>query len=228
MIVVCWLFQGHGFDRRRVMTYGPEHVRALGSMLRRHGGHELLCITDQPEAVQAAGVAPGVAAVAMPREVAALPRYYPKLWAFSRELGDFIGERYASIDLDAVVVDDLAPVLDTGDDFLVWDQARGEPYNTSLFALEPGARSHVWERFTVELGEAAELAVGRPTGDQCWLGHLLGPGQPTFSEAAGVIQYRPSLHRADCPPGAKALFMCGPYRPDLEATESTWVKEAWR
>lgn len=225
MIVLCWLFQGHGFDRRRVMAYGPEHVRVLAAMLRRHGGHQLVCVTDQPEAVQEVGVD----AVAMPAEVAALPRYFPKLWAFSRACGDFIGERYASIDLDAVVVGDLAPVLDTADDFLVWDQARGEPYNTSLFALEPGARAEVWDRFNEQAAEAAERTASfRWTGDQSWVAWVLGAGQRTFGEDAGVIQYRPTLHRAGPPAGARALFLCGPFLPDLEAAHSQWLREAWQ
>lgn len=225
MIFVCWLFQGHGFDRRRVMSYGPEHPRVLASMLRRHGGHELICVTDQGAAVRAAGVT----TVALPPEVAALPRYYPKLWAFSREFGDFIGERFVSIDLDAVVVGDLAPVLDTAHPFLVWDQARGEPYNTSLFALEPGARAQVWERFTVEAAAEAELLAGfRWTGDQSWVGWALGGAEATFGEGAGVLQYRPSRHRAAPPEGARAVFLCGPYRPDLEAQESAWIAESWR
>lgn len=232
MIFVCWLFQGHGFNRDRVMTYGPSHVRVLANMLERAGGHRLLCVTDQPARVER--VLPIGDVVELPAEVAALPRYYPKLWAYSKAFGEIVGERFASIDLDAVVVEDLAPVLERapgtpGHDFLVWDQARGERYNTSLFALTPGARAEVWDRFTVEAGDTAEAVVGRPTGDQCWLGYILGPGQATFSEASsGVLQYRPKAMRAARPEGARAFFMCGPYRPDLEAALSPWVREAWR
>lgn len=224
MVFVCWLFTGHGFNRDKVMRYGPQHVATLARMLSRHGSHELLCVTDQPKEVQAAGV--GV--IPMPPEVSALPRYYPKVWLFSDELAGIIGRRFGSIDLDAVVTGDLGPVLDTNDDFIIWDQAKGEPYNTSLLAMEPGARPEVWDRFTVEAGDAAQIAVGRPTGDQCWLGHFLGPDEATFSEDTGVLQYRPSKHRASKPEGVRAAFMCGPYLPDVEAKSSEWVREAYR
>ena len=223
MIFVTCLFTGHGFDRDRVMTYGPRHVAVLANMLRRHGGHELVCVHDGQD------LPAGVTGVQMPDNVAALPRYYPKTWALSDALGHVIGETYAAIDLDVVIVADPAAALPADVRFASWDQARGEPYNSSLFVLEPGARREVWDRFSVEAAEKAErTATYRWTGDQSWIAHVLGPGECTFGEDTGILQYRPSKHRAACPEGARALFMCGPYRPDLEAEHSEWVREAYR
>lgn len=225
MIFVCWLFHGRRFDRSRVMRYQPEHVRVLASMLRRHGGHDLVCVTDQAAEV---GQHSGVRVIDMPAEVSALPRYYPKLWAFSREFGKQIGQRFASIDLDVVITGDLAAVLEPFREFGVWDQARGEHYNTSLFVLEPGARAEVWEQFDLDATAQAEANASRWTGDQSWVGHVLGADQPTFSEAVGVIQYRPSLHREARPANCLAAFMCGPYIPDIEAKQSAWVRGAYQ
>lgn len=223
MIFVCTLFRGHDFDRTRVMRYGPEHVAVLASMLRRHGGHELWCVNDGTF-----GLPPSCRGVLMPDCVSRLPRYYPKLWLFSEAFGTVVGTRFAAIDLDVIVTGDLAPVLETRHDFLIWSQARGEPYNTSLFTLEPGARSQVWDLFTVASAVEAEKYARRWTGDQSWVAHVLGRGMATFGEETGVLQYRPKMHRAACPAGAVALFTCGPFRPDLEAERSAWIEEAYR
>ena len=65
MMFLCWLFRGNDFDRNKVMTYRPEHVRTLAAMLRRHGGHDLVCVSDMS--------VPGVRVVPMPDAVAAPP-----------------------------------------------------------------------------------------------------------------------------------------------------------
>ena len=219
MKFVCWLFRGNGFNRSKVMSYTPEHVRVLQAMLERHGGHELICITDQGREVSNAGVK----VMDMPEEVSGLPIYYPKLWAFSETFGAAMGERFASIDLDVVLTGDPASVFpDT--DFAIWDQAKGELYNSSLFALEPGARKEVWDRFTPEAAERAKTNAMRWTGDQSWIGEVLGDGEETFSQDDGIIQYRPSLHRERPAGNGIAYFFCGPMRPDTESVASPWIR----
>lgn len=222
-LFVCHKWRGHGWKQHRVVRYHAAHVNTLASMLRRHGGHRLLCITDDP-----GGIDPLIEVVAMPENVAALPSYFPKLWAFSREFGQIVGERFTGIDLDTVITGNPGPLTERDGDFIIWNQAQGEPYNTSFFTLEPGARAEAWERFTLEGGLEVERKVGRPTGDQCWLGYVLGPGEKTYSQADGLIQYRPKRHRERPEPHGLAYFLCGPYDPAEEAKVSAWVADAYR
>lgn len=218
---VCFLWRGRGFWQH-VASYGPQHVRVLARMLARHGGHRLTCIHDGVELPE------GVAGVRMPAEVAELPNYLPKLWAWSPAFHDRMpADRCAFIDLDVVVLDDLAPVLTTEAPVRLWDSARGEPYNTSLFTLERGHGHAVWQSMTVERVAAAQAQASRWTGDQSWVAHVLGPDLPTFGEATGVIRYRPSIHRSAPPVGTRAAFLCGPRAPDTERTYSPWIAQTW-
>jgi hypothetical protein len=221
MLFVCWLWRGRGFDRE-VVRYHRGHVEVLRNMLRRHGGHDLVCVTDDLD-----NVPDGVTGVILPRDVAALAAYYPKLWAFSPEFHSIIGERFVSIDLDVIIAGDLAPVVAGDDDFLVWSKAAGEPYNTSLFALKPGCRTQVWANFSGRAAVTASLTIRRWTGDQSWVAHVLGPREKTFGEETGVIQYRPH-HRAQKPAGLRAAFACGPYDPITEQTLSPWVAQEYQ
>ena len=187
-------------------------------MLQRHGGHSLTCINDGTFKIPA-----GVSSIIMPAKVAALPDYLPKLWAWSRQLHNIVGERFASIDLDVVIAGDLAPILQGGP-LRIWNHAKLELYNSSLFALDPGYGNQVWDRLTPADLQRARQAAAYWTGDQSWIGYVLGRGCSTFSEAEGVIQYRPKFHRQAMPRGMLAGFLCGPYEPMSEAEKCPWLK----
>jgi hypothetical protein len=224
MRFLTFLWHGHGFWKRTAV-YSSRHVVTLASMLARHGGHTLACATDRPDLM------PGhVAAIALPPAVSGLPDYGPKLWAFSPELHAAMGERFAVIDLDVVLAGDPAVALAPfkAEPVAIWNKAAGEPYNSSLFVIAPGACNAVWERASPAAIAAAKAAAGRWTGDQSWIAHVLGPGRPTFGEETGIMQYRPKLHRDTKPAGLIAGFMCGPYEPFDEATRSPWVKAYYR
>lgn len=218
MKFVCWLWRGKGFWKT-VARYDEGHVRTLASMLERHGGHDLVCVQDGSFDL------PG--SIIMPEHVRSLPDYLPKLFAWSPEFHDLIGERFASIDLDVVVTDDLGPLVDGNEPFVIWDRANQEPYNTSLFALEPGFHNQVWTGLTPERIADARKHAAYWTGDQSWVAHVLGPDEPTFGEVDGVIQYRPTKHRSAPPAGMKAAFLCGPYEPRSESLHSEWMKDAY-
>lgn len=190
-------------------------------MLKRHCDAELVCVHDGNF-----WFPPNVNRIRMPDEVAALPDYLPKLWAWSRDFHSIIGQRFASIDLDVVLLGDFRPLLSTNDPILIWDAAKGEPYNSSLFALEPGSGTEVWNRLSPAAVEEAKRTAGYWTGDQSWVAHVLGDGVQTFGEADGVIRYRPSLHRYAQPEG-KAVFFCGPYDPMTERGDSEWIDRNW-
>jgi hypothetical protein len=168
----------------------------------------------------------GVDGISMPPAVATMPDYLPKLWAWSPEFHALVGRRFASIDLDVVVLGDLAPVLETHAPFRIWDSANYEPYNSSLFVLEPGFGQAVWTGFSPEKLAAARARARYWTGDQSWIAHVLGQRQETFGENTGVIRYRPALHGRE-PRGAKAVFFCGPYDPAIEGEQNSWIRQHW-
>lgn len=220
MKFVCWLWNGRGFWKD-VAKYNEGHALTLRTMLERHGGHELICVHSD-------AFSPPGASIRMPAEVAALPNYLPKLWAWSPQFADLMGERFVSIDLDVVVTGDLAPVLQSNAPLRIWNQAAGEPYNTSLFALEPGYGHEVWTEMSLGAVTQAVAQRQRWTGDQSWVAHVLGPNEETFGEETGVIQYRRIYHAKEQPSGMKAAFLCGPYEPISESEISPWIKRAYQ
>jgi len=220
MDFLCFLWRGSGFWQR-VATYDVRHVAVLARMLTRHGGHRLTCAHDGVELPE------GVGSIRMPEHVASLPNYLPKLWAWSPDVHERMSRRFACIDLDVVILDDLEPVLATAAPIRLWNSARGEPYNSSLFTIEPGHGHDVWSTMTPGRVAAARARATRWTGDQSWINHVLGPGLPTFGEETGVIRYMRSLHAHHPPPGTRAAFLCGPMAPDTEQNFSRWIARSW-
>lgn len=218
---VCWLWRGRGFWNA-VARYEAEHVRVLASMLGRHGGHRLTCVHDGSFEMPA-----GVKSIVMPRDVAALPDYQPKIWAWSPEFHQLIGERFASIDLDTVILGDLAPVVETDAPIRLWGDAMGEPYNTSLFTVEPGFGNAVWDRYSPEALERARGRAARWTGDQSWVAHVLGPNMPALSHEGSLLRYAQRRNRQGVPIGTRAVFFCGPFCPRTESDHSRWVRQNW-
>ena len=221
MRFVCSLWRGKGFWKE-IAKYDGEDVKTLASMLDRHGGHKLTCIHDGTFEIP-----DNVSQVTMPRSVSALPDYQPKLWAWSKDLHEQIGERFAHIDLDVVILADLSRLIDTDDNIIIWDEAKDELYNTSLFVLTPGHGNEVWERLSPSEIDRAKSKAIKWTGDQSFVAYVLGSNIKTFSEFDGVLRFRPNKHRDNEPKQALAVFFCGPYHPKTEQSLSNWVLKHW-
>ncbi len=229
----CFLWDGREHrNPERQIAYGGRHVQALRRMLIRTQSEpfRLFCVTDRP----AAELEPGACCIPLPSEVAILPSFYPKLWAYSDAFAKALygagwSGRVLLLDLDVIIVGDLSPLFSRSESFIIWDQANGELYNTSAVMMQPAVRARVWNEFDLHEARAREAQMKtksqRFIADQGWLASVLGQGQPTFSECDGLLQYRPSKHKDEPQPGGLAYFMCGPYDPATE--QSAWIREAW-
>lgn len=220
MRFLCSLWRGRGFWKG-VAKYDESDVAYLANALERYG-HTLTCITDEPIEVENQA---RVQTIAMPPEVAKLPDYQPKLWIWSPELHEQIGEPFAHIDLDCVILADPAKVFHPKHPLQFWDWAKKEPYNTSLVYIMPGHGNEIW----VNRGRIEEAKKNWPywTGDQSLVGWTLGLGQHTFGPADGIVNFSTVTTSFKEPPrGARVVFFCGPLKPRDWADKVKWVKDA--
>src|SRR5690606_38537773 len=251
MQFTCMLYRGHDFDKPNI-GYDVQDVLDLQHMLKQNGGHTLQCVTDGNF-----DLPPDIPQIIMPPEVAAMPNYLPKLWLWSAEFHAQQTSRQtviAYLDLDCIVLRDPAPLAEGVDDVRIWDWAKDELYNTSFFVLRAGHHNEVWDR----RGQvnAARATLTRWTGDQSFVGYVLGPGMPTFTMADGITHFRKSFHgpvrtskkdrreekyRRVCAghggeptvpigpvvaPDATLVFFCGPAKPRNFVDSVFWIKAA--
>jgi hypothetical protein len=234
--IACWKWKRTttGHQLPHVVDYGPEHVHTMQSMLERNVTvpYRFVCITDDPT---------GLDCETIPLwEVYEAGGCYHRLRAFSPEISEILGNRFCWIDLDAVIVDNIDPILSIEDDFAIHQYAyKGKPeqhYNGGLVIMSAGVRAEVWDAFhptaspriIARMNEEKRL-IG---SDQAWISHVLGPGERTLGPADGVYEAMPmeksrsSRNDRHPPKDARIVLFSGPRDPT--STPLPWVKEYYR
>ena len=148
--VVGWLWKQDKGSRE----YTPERVNIWARMIQRHLtlSHRFVLLTDQPDADYCSLIEPiplweDWRSLESPLGISK-PSCYRRLKAFSAEAAEIIGKRFVSIDLDCVVLENLDPLFDRPEDFLIYrrpismlPQDELNTYQGSMWTMTAGARS---------------------------------------------------------------------------------------
>jgi len=183
-------------------------VNTWARMVERHTSvpHRLLCFTNMPE-----GIEEPVETRPLPEDFATVhnpkwsakdgkPQCYRRLAMFRRDAAEWIGPRFASMDLDCIVFGSLDPLLERSEDIVLFRGTGPQrPYNGSMILMDAGARPSVYEEFTAE--RAQRLSRRMLGSDQAWMMHQLGPNEAKFTDGDGVQHFTPRVRR---------LLRCGP------------------
>ena len=132
-----------------------------------------------------------------------------------------IGPRFVSVDLDAVVVNDLRPLWNRPEDFVIYHYPlRTTPYNGSMWMMNAGAREQVYTQFRPHVSPALARKAGFKGSDQAWMCYMLGPNEATWGYKDGVVAWRSDLKMRDyqLPKHSRIVFFQGLTDP--------WTKEA--
>lgn len=213
---VCWFWRGW-----RGPMYQPEHINALARQLARHmtGPWRLVAVTDSPAGVSECETVP---LPPRPRHPGGPSVYdnWTKLRIFDRAFTARLadpGDWLVSIDLDALVRADLAPLFADRSQPVRIMAGHQQAYNSSLLAVQQGARPDLWDEFSpavarLEIERAHKAAKRRrPTGsDQAWI-CLRAPGLPVWTAADGVTQW--SIAAPADIAGARVVFFEGSHKP---------------
>lgn len=235
--VVCWLWTPKPGYRTQ---FHIGHVNILRSMVERNypHPHEFVCITDQTQGFHSAvRVIPlwdkHRKRQSIYGELA--PACYPRLYAFSKDMREIIGERFASVDLDTVITDDMSSVWNRPEDFLIWGgKGRRTPWNGSMWMMTAGARDRVWTDFDRDPDRAVNKARGAGFygSDQAWMNYILGPNENHWDEDDGVYSYRMHVKNngGRMPKGCRICFFEGHYDPSYPAMQKAapWIADHYR
>ena len=204
-------------------NYDSNHVITLHRMLKANLTipFKLICVTDDPE-----GLDNRVEVVPLWKPLGTSPRgakpdCYRRLYAFSKEAEKLFGKRFVSIDLDLVILKNIDHLFSGGEDFKIM-RGWAAPYNGSMWMMNAGARSCVWDDFdpltSPQIANAQLKPNGKPyTGsDQAWISYKI-PGEAMWDEADGCYQYTNIL--GGIPKDACIIFFAGydkPWLPHME------------
>jgi hypothetical protein len=201
LTVILWLWNGW----RPIYNY--KHVNATVRMLADYLPipHRVVCVTDTPEQIECETHplwALEIKVRGLPVSAtggAAYPNSYRRLKMFSPWAAEQFPGQILSLDLDAVICDDISPLI-TNDDFKI-NKGRAAPYNGGMWLLRTGTRTEVWEKF--HPNAFAVTSRQRFTGsDQAWISHVL-KNEKTWDAPDGVYHYAllRNTGRSRPPPG---------------------------
>lgn len=235
--IVCWLWKGP--DPRR--QFLPVHVNVLQRMIARTLSipHRFICMTDE-----VGPFSDGVEVYALPteaRDVGTIespegqrfPSCYRRLWNFSSEAAQLFGEHILAIDIDLVVLKDLAPILDRPEDFvgvrpqMTWGNQ--QRVAGGMYLLRTGSHAAVWNTFRRQPNHsiAAARAAGYRGSDQAWLSYCLGASAPVWNGTAGLYSIRDLREgKSPLPADARLVQFNGPRKP--WQSDLYWVKAHWQ
>lgn len=232
---VSWKWSNPGYRS----TFGPESVVILRNMIQRHykKPHRFICITDDPKGLK------GLETFPLWTDHAGLrnpngshnPSCYRRLKMFAPEAREWFGDGHiVSIDLDTVIVGDIAPLFEDPPDFRIWGESdfpQTQWMNGSLWMLRLGSKPHVWTKFDPVLSPREAARHGARGSDQGWMSYVLGKNEPTWSREDGVFSYRKHVQPLGgrLPIEARIVNFHGrvdPWSPETQSLE--WVQEHYR
>lgn len=215
--------------------FTAESVRVLHRKVAEHypSPHRFVCITDDPSGLD------GIETVPLWNDYADVPSphggrnpsCYRRLKLFDPAIREVLGARVACIDLDTVIVDDIRPLLDRTEEFVIWGETDPRSwYNGSMMLLTTGSRPQVWTDFNPRTSPRQAKAAGRFGSDQGWISHCLGKGEATWTRDDGVYSFRVHMKSrpSRLPENARMVMFHGKVDPwSHDAQQFDWVREHW-
>ena len=210
--------------------YGPEYVNNLYAMVERNITipHKFVCITDDPTDLN-----PAIHVLPMLDDI--MEGWWHKLTLFKPTIGDLTG-RLLFMDLDVVITDNIDCFF-VDKDFSIIKEWLVKGFNSSVFLLEIGKYTHVWDNYKKRL--ETDQRPGRVkgqirgyNGDQDWITEQI-PNPPYTWPMEWVPSYKYCCQKG-LPEGSKIIIFHGnPNPPDAilgwkRWGPSPWIKKYWR
>lgn len=189
--------------------------------------HEFVCITDLGSRLPTE-----IKVIKLWDKCRELGGCFNRLYAFSPDMREIIGDRFACVDLDCVITGDVTGIFGMTDEFLInryqpWPGSEAEKdqrYNGSLIIMDAGARRQVWDVFdprsVPRIIERNQHVVG---SDQAWIRLVLGAREKTLGPEHGIFEARNVGE--SLPEDARMVFFSG--RRDPSLAKYDWVKRNW-
>jgi hypothetical protein len=216
------------------VNYTSDHVNILYNSIKRNTTvpFRFSCITDDKNGLDAE-----IRIIPLWDRCRDLGGCFNRLYMFSKDMEDIIGNRFLSIDLDCVIVGNIDNLLKKTDDFCINQfvpqkkkRNQNQLYNGGLILMNAGAREEVWTKFNPKTSPKELYTIIKENNyigsDQAWIRHVLGKEESTFNTDDGVYSYNADIKNKELPSDAKMIFFSG--KPDPSILEEPWIEQHWK
>lgn len=216
--IVCWKWKPiEGVPTtKKYVKFQAYHVNALFAMLQKYvrADFRLICVTDDSE-----GINSEIEIIPLWNDFRHLGGCFTRLVCFKRDF-DLFGDRFVSIDLDCVIVQDITSLLLKKGDFIVWapkmDKNRIAQYCGGFWIMDAGARPNVYEDFDENAPRVINSRQKYLGGtDQLQISKTL-QNELTFTQEDGIYNFVPDIKNTGqgISRNVKIIFFNGRYMPD--------------
>lgn len=238
LTICCWQWTGTNLGDR---PYTPAQVTTLARSVKRVLSipHRFVCVSDETgfgpevEVVETPAAAQALAALRSP-EGGRFPSCYRRLWSFSAEAREVLGERLFVTDIDWVPVRDFAHLFARSEDFVGWRPravwGTSQRIAGGQYLLRAGTLTDVYTDFKGAASIAAARQAGFRGSDQAWMSYKLNGRAALWPGNAGIYSIR-DLRNGLLPlPGDAAIvhFNGSCKQWDVRHQRLPWVREHWR
>lgn len=194
--------------------YTAEHVNIFARMVRANFSlpHKIICVTNCPDGITECETFP-----LWEQQVVNQNRVqdcYVRLRLFDPATAFQLGEKLLVMDLDTVILNDLAPLI-TNDDFCAV-KGRHAPLNGSMFMIKSGTNAHVWENWDPrwspkQIEKTRHKMLYIVGSDQAWMSIQL-PDAAKWTTCDGVEHYTLLTGQVNVD-HCKVVFFAGKVKP---------------
>lgn len=231
IVTFKWRKPSTGYKLKSPVEYSAEHVNILYKSVKRNTTipFKFICVTDDPS-----GLNEEIQVIDLWDKYKNLGGCYNRLYIFSEEIKNLLGERFICIDLDCVIVDNIDAILTRKEDFIInkfiSKGGHNQIYNGGLIMMTAGTRKRVWEDFhpikSLETLDRLRNEKNLVGSDQAWIQVNLGENESMFTENDGIYDYS-FLPDKKLPENAKIIFFPGKVDPSQEKDKVEWIIKHW-
>ena len=252
--IICWLWNDNNqLHPKKRIRFTADHVNILYGMIKRnlHIDYEMVLITDN--SINIDQINSEIRIIPLWDDYKEMGGCFRRLKVFSPEFKDILGNnRFVTMDIDCVITNDITPLLNRDDDFIIWaEEWRKWVYCGSMWMMNCGAREKVWAGFNpidYPVNKNGKYSGGT---DQKRINNVLYKnGENTWSSMDGVYSFITDIQKrekgqikithygkrkvygsktGDLPKNARIVFFNGKVDPSNKELqkEYPWILQHW-
>jgi hypothetical protein len=193
--------------------YTPEHVNILAHALKFWDAepHRFICVTNtkgafssEVEVIKTPKAAERLGSIEAPQGKS-FPSSYRRLWCFSEE-ATCLGDEIMLLDIDAMIVGDMAPLWEIESDFVGWRPmsiwGREDRIGGGTWRHRTGTLTWLWDRFNTDTHKLIQETreQGWTGSDQAILSRFLNKKYPQWPQMCGIYGSQDGVFQWDIPP----------------------------